>query len=94
MIAKFCSAKAKPTVMANYLLNDRLDDHTAQCIYGDKNVWLNKMRGFKANHPYLSFVYAFSGIVLGTIGGWLYYQICGMTVTKWLDSVHLIKGNI
>ena len=62
MIAKFCSAKAKPTVMANYLLNDRLDDHTAQCIYGDKNVWLNKMRGFKANHPYLSFVYAFSGI--------------------------------
>lgn len=60
MIAKFCSAKAKPTVMANYLLNDRLDDHTAQCIYGDKNVWLNKMKGFKANHPYLSFVYAFS----------------------------------
>ena len=60
MIAKFCSAKAKPRVMANYLLNSRVDDHTAQCIYGDKNIWLSKMRGFKANHPYLSFVYAFS----------------------------------
>jgi translation initiation factor 1 (eIF-1/SUI1) len=60
MIAKFCSAKAKPIVMANYLLNDRLEDHTAQCIYGDKDIWLNKMKGFKANHPYLSFVYAFS----------------------------------
>jgi translation initiation factor 1 (eIF-1/SUI1) len=61
MIAKFCSAKAKPRVMTNYLLNDRVADHTAQCIYGDKDVWLNKMGGFKANHPYLSFVYAFSG---------------------------------
>jgi len=60
MIAKFCSAKAKPRVMANYLLNSRLDDHTAQCIYGDKDIWLSKMAGFKANHPYLSFVYAFS----------------------------------
>ena len=60
MIAKFCSAKAKPRVMANYLLNDRVADHTAQCLYGDKDIWLNKMRGFKANHPYLSFVYAFS----------------------------------
>jgi translation initiation factor 1 (eIF-1/SUI1) len=60
MIAKFCSAKAKPTVMANYLLNDRVTDHTAQCLYGDKDIWLNKMKGFKANHPYLSFVYAFS----------------------------------
>lgn len=60
MIAKFCSAKAKPRVMANYLLNSRLDDHTAQCVYGDKDIWLSKMTGFKANHPYLSFVYAFS----------------------------------
>jgi translation initiation factor 1 (eIF-1/SUI1) len=60
MIAKFCSAKAKPTVMANYLLNDRVADHTARCLYGDKDIWLNKMKGFKANHPYLSFVYAFS----------------------------------
>lgn len=60
MIAKFCSAKAQPRVMANYLLNDRVADHTAQCLYGDKDIWLNKMKGFKANHPYLSFVYAFS----------------------------------
>lgn len=60
MIAKFCSAKAQPRVMANYLLNDRVADHTAQCLYGDKVIWLNKMKGFKANHPYLSFVYAFS----------------------------------
>ena len=60
MIAKFCSAKAKPRVMANYLLNNRIDDNTAQCIYGDKDIWLNKMNKFKANHPYLSFVYAFS----------------------------------
>ncbi len=60
MIAKFCSAKAKPRVMANYLLNDRVADHTAQCLYGDKDIWLNKMQGFKASHPYLSFVYAFS----------------------------------
>ncbi len=60
MIAKFCSAKAKPKVMANYLLNDRVTVHTAQCLYGDKDIWLNKMKQFKANHPYLSFVYAFS----------------------------------
>lgn len=60
MIAKFCSAKAKPRVMANYLLNSRVDDHTAQCLYGDKHIWLSKMAGFKDNHPYLSFVYAFS----------------------------------
>jgi len=60
MIAKFCSAKAKPRVIANYLLNDRVADHTAQCLYGDKDIWLKKMNGFKANHPYLSFVYAFS----------------------------------
>ena len=60
MIAKFCSAKAKPRVIANYLLNSRVDDHTAQCLYGDKDVWLNKIGEFKANHPYLSFVYAFS----------------------------------
>jgi len=60
MIAKFCSAKAKPKVMANYLLNSRVEDHTAQCLYGDKDIWLNKMKQFKANHPYLSFVYSFS----------------------------------
>jgi hypothetical protein len=46
--------------MANYLLNSRVDAHTAQCLYGDKDVWLSKMVKFKVNHPYLSFVYAFS----------------------------------
>ena len=60
MIAKFCTAKASAKVMANYLLNERVMDHNALCIYGDKQVWLSKIKGFTAKHPYLSFVYAFS----------------------------------
>lgn len=61
VIAKFCTAKASPRVMANYLLNERVSEHSALCIYGNKDTWLNKIKGFTAKHPYLSFVYAFSG---------------------------------
>jgi hypothetical protein len=60
VIAKFCTAKASAKVMANYLLNERVIEHNALCIYGDKQVWLNKIKDFTAKHPYLSFVYAFS----------------------------------
>lgn len=60
MIAKFCTAKATPKVMANYLLNERVNEHKALGIYGDKQAWLSKIKGFTAKHPYLSFVYAFS----------------------------------
>lgn len=60
MIAKFCTAKATAKVMANYLLNERVNENKALCIYGDKSVWLSKIKEFTAKHPYLSFVYAFS----------------------------------
>ena len=46
--------------MANYLLNERVIEGKALGIYGDKQVWLNKVKDFTAKHPYLSFVYAFS----------------------------------
>lgn len=46
--------------MANYLLNERVNEHKALCINGDKQVWLSKIKGFTAKHPYLSFVYALS----------------------------------
>lgn len=60
VIAKFCTAKATPRTMANYLLNERISNNSALCIYGNKDTWLNKIKGFTAKHPYLSFVYAFS----------------------------------